>query len=48
MALLRMYNDIATTAGKSNGSFIVLLNLSAVGIGGSTLRLIRSYFSDRT
>ena len=50
---------------KGNGSFLVLLDLSAafdtidhdnlfyilekyVGIGGSALRLIRSYFSDRT
>ena len=32
-ALLRVYNDIVTTVGKGNGSF---------------LRLIRSYFSDRT
>ena len=63
--LPRMYNDILTTAGKGNGSFLVLLDLSAafdtidhdylfyilekyVGIGGSALRLIRSYFSDRT
>ena len=63
--LLRVYNDIVTTVGKGNGSFLVLLNLSAafdtidhdhlfyilekyVGIGGSALRLIRSYFSDRT
>ena len=60
-----MYNDIVTTVGKGNGSFLVLLDLSAafdtidhdnlfyilekyVGIGGSALRLIRSYFSDRT
>ena len=59
-----MYNDIVTTVGKGNGSFLVL-DLSAafdtidhdnlfyilekyVGIGGSALRLIRSYFSDRT
>ena len=64
-ALLRVYNDIVTTVGKGNGSFLDLLDLSAafdtidhdnlfyilekyVGIGGSTLRLIRSYFSDRT
>ena len=65
-ALLRVYNDIVTTVGKGNGSFlVVLLDLSAavdtidqdnllyilakyVGIGGSALRLIRSYFSDRT
>ena len=57
-----MYNDIVTTVGKGNGSFLFLLDLSAafdhdnlfyilkkyVGIGGSALRLIRSYFSDRT
>ena len=60
-----MYNDIVTTVGKGNVSFLVLLDLSAafytidhdnlfyifekyVGIGGSALRLIRSYFSDRT
>ena len=60
-----MYNDIVTTVGKGNGSFLVLLDLSAafdtidhdnlfyilekdVGIGGSALRLIRSYFSDST
>ena len=64
-ALLRVYNDIVTTVGKGNGSFLVLLDLSAafhmidhdnsfhildkyVGIGGSALRLIRSYFRDRT
>ena len=64
-ALLRVYNDIVTTVGKGNGSFLVLLDLSAafdtidhdnlfyilekyVGIGGSALRLIRSYFIDRT
>ena len=64
-ALLHVYNDIVTTVGKGNGSFLVLLDLSAdfdtidhdnlfyilekyVGIGGSALRLIRSYFSDRT
>ena len=64
-ALLRVYNDIVTTVGKGNGSYLVLLDLSAafdtidhdnlfyilekyVEIGGSALRLIRSYFSDRT
>ena len=64
-ALLRVYNDIVTTVGQGNGSFLVLLDLSAafdmidhdnlfyilekyVGIGGSALHLIRSYFSDRT
>ena len=64
-ALLRVYNDIVTTVGKGNGSYLILLDLSTafdtidhdnlfyilekyVGIGGSALRLIRSYFSDRT
>ena len=64
-ALIRVYNDIVTTVGKGNGSFFVLLDLSAafdtidhanlfyilekyVGIGGSALRRIRSYFCDRT
>ena len=63
--LLRVYNDIVTTVGKGNGSFLVILDLSAAfdtidhdnlfyilekyaRIGGSALRLIRSYFSDRT
>ena len=57
-------NNIITTVGKGNGSFLVLLDLSAafdtidhdlfyilekyVGIGGSALRLTRSYFCDRT
>ena len=58
-----MYNDIVTTVGKGNGSFLVLPDLSAafdtidhdnlfyilekyVGIRGSALRLIWSYFSD--
>ena len=60
-----MFNDIVTTVGKGNGSFLVLLDLSAafdtidhdnlfyilekyVGIGGSALPLVRSYFCDRT
>ena len=64
-ALLRVYNDIVTTVGKGNVSFLVLLDLSIafdtidhdnlfyilekyVGIGGSALRLMWSYFSDRT
>ena len=64
-ALVCVYNDIVTTVGKGNGSFLVLLDVSAafdtidhdnlfyilekyVGIGGSALRLIRSYFSYRT
>ena len=28
-ALLRVYNDIVTTIGKANGSYLVLLDLSA-------------------
>ena len=64
IALLR-YNDIVITIGKGNGSFLVLIDLSAafdtidhdnlfmilekfVGISGSALQLIKSYFSDRT
>ena len=64
-ALLRVYNDIVITIGKGNGSFLVLIDLSAafdtidhdnlfmilekfVGISGSALQLIKSYFSDRT
>ena len=64
-ALVRVYNDIVQTVGKGNGSFLVVLDLSAtfytidhdnlfyilekyVGIGGSALRLIRSYFCDHT
>ena len=60
-----MYNDIVTTFGKCNISFLVLLDLSTafdsidhdnlfyilekyVGIGGSALWLIRSYFSNCT
>ena len=60
-ALLRVYNDIVTTVGKGNWSFLVPLDLAAafdtsdhdslfyilekyVGIGGSALRLIRSFF----
>ena len=56
---------LSQTVGKGNGSFLVLLDLSAafdtidhdnlfyilekyVGIGGSALRLVRSYFNDRT
>ena len=58
---LLVYNDIVTTVGKGNGSFLALPDLSAafdaidhdnlfyilekyVGIDGSILRLIRSYF----
>ena len=64
-ALLRVYNDIVITIGKGNGSFLVLLDLSAafdtidhdnlfmilerfVGISGSALQLIKSYFSGQT
>ena len=59
-ALLRVYHDIVTTVGKSNGLFLSAAfdtidhdNLfyileKYVGIGGSALRLIRSYFCDRT
>ena len=60
-----MSNDIVTTVGKSNGSFLVILDLSSafdtidydnlfyilekyVVFGGSALRLIGSYFCDRT
>ena len=62
-ALLRVYNDIVTMVGKGNGSYLVLLDLSAafdtidhgtlfvilekyVGITGSALQLLKSYFSD--
>ena len=62
---LCVYNDIVTTVGKGNGSFLSLPDLSYafdtidhdnlfyipekyVGIGGSALRLIWSYFSDCT
>ena len=62
---LRVYNDIVITFGKGNGSFLVLLDLSAafntidhdnlfmilerfVGISGSALQLIKSFFSGRT
>ena len=58
-----MYNDIVITVGKGDGSFLVLLDLSAafdtidhynfltiferyVGISGSALWLIQSYFCD--
>ena len=64
-ALLRVYNDIITMVGKGNGSYLVLLDLSAafdtiyhdtffvilekyVGITGSALQLLKSYFSDRS
>ena len=58
--------NIVITIGKGNGSFLVLLDLSAafdiidhdnlfmilierfVGISGSALQLIKSYFSGRT
>ena len=64
-ALLRVYSDIVTMVGKGNGSYLVLLDLSAafdtidhdtlfvilekyIGITGSALRLLKSYFSDRS
>ena len=64
-ALLCVYNDIVTMVGKDNGSYLVLLDLSAafdaidhdtlfvilekyVGITGSALQLLKSYFSDRS
>ena len=64
-ALLRVYNDIVTMVGKGNGSYLILLDLSAafdtidhdtlfvilekyVGITGSALQLLKSYFSDRS
>ena len=64
-ALLRVYNDIVTMVGKGNGSYLVLLDLSApfdtidndtlfvilekyVGITGSALQLLKSYFLDRS
>ena len=64
-ALLRVYNDIVTMVGKGNGSYLVLLDLSAafdtidhdtlfvilekyVGITGSALQLLKSYFSNRS
>ena len=64
-ALLRVFNDIASTIGKGNGNLLVLLDLSAafdtidhvilfailkkyIGFDGTALKLIMSYFSDRT
>ena len=64
-ALLRVFNDIASTIGKGNGNLLVLLDLSAafdtidhvilfailkkyLGFDGNALKLIMSYFSDRT
>ena len=64
-ALLRVFNDIASTIGKGNGNLLVLLDLSAafdtidhvnlfailkkyIGFDGNALKLIMSYFSDRT
>ena len=56
-ALLRVYNDIVTTIGKGNGSFLVIafdtidhdylfyILEKYVGISCSALRLVRSYFS---
>ena len=64
-ALLRVYSDIVTMVGKRNGSYLVLLDLSAafetidhdtlfvilhkyIGITGSVVQLLESYFSDRS
>ena len=64
-ALLRVYSYIVTMVGKGNGSYLVLLELSAefatidndtlfvifekyIGITGSALHLLKSYFSDRS
>ena len=64
-ALLRVYSDIVTMAGKGNESYLVLLDLSAafdtidhdtlfvilekyIGITGSALQPLKSYFSDRS
>ena len=64
-ALLRVYSDIVTMVGNGNGSYLVLLDLSAafatidhdtlfvifekyIGITGSTLQRLKSYFSYRS
>ena len=64
-AMLSVYSDIVTMVGKGNGSYLVLLDLSApfdtinhdtlfvildkyIGITGSALQLLKSYFSDRS
>ena len=64
-ALLCVYSDIVIMVGKGNGSYLVLLHLSAafdtidhdtlfvilekyIGITGSALQLLKSYFSDRS
>ena len=64
-AFLRFYGDNVTMIGKGNGSYLVLLDLSAefdtinrdtlfviiekyIGITGSALQLLKSYFSDRS
>ena len=64
-ALFRVYSDIVTMVGKGNGSYLVLLDLSAafdtidhdtlfvilekyIGITGSDLQLLKSYFSHRS
>ena len=64
-ALLRVFNDIASTIGKGHGNLLVLLDLSAafdtidhvilfailkkyIGFDGNALKIIMSYFSDRT
>ena len=50
-----MYNDIVTTIGRGNGAILILLDLSAafetidhVGICGNAIKLIKSYFCNRT
>ena len=56
-ASLRVYNDIVTTIGRGYGAMLVLLDLhdnlfcileKYVGICGNALKLIESYFSNRT
>ena len=48
-ALLRVYSDIVTMAGKGNGydTLFVILD-KYIGITGSALQLLKSYFSDRS
>ena len=63
--MLHVYSAIVTMVGKGNGSYLVLLALSAavdtinhgtlfaildkyIGITGSALQLLKSYFSDRS
>ena len=63
--MLRVCSDSVTMVGKGNGSYLVLLGLSAefdtidhgtifvildkyIGITGSAIQLLKSYFSDRS